>query len=204
MSKGAKKVIKFWAEVFDLIAFLVLVFGIILFIRFFIATPYTVLGSSMMPNFVEKDRIIVEKLTQRFSSFDRGDVIVFVPPGKSLPYIKRVIGLPWETVVVKNEKVYICSPDTPAGSLVKTADGLNCEVLDEYYLPQYTTTIASCGKDEFKVEWGYFVMGDNRGRTTDSLCCFGIQCYEGANYIVPKSHLIGKVRVRLYPNYGKF
>ena len=47
-------------------------------------------------------------------------------------------------------------------------------------------------------------MGDNRGRTTDSLCCFGIQCYEGANYVVPTSHLIGKVRVRLYPNFTKF
>ena len=137
---------------FDLIAFLVLVFGIILSIRFFIATPYTVLGSSMMPNFEEKDRIIVEKLTQSFSTFNRGDVIVFVPPGKNIPYIKRVIGLPGEIVVVKNEKVYICSENTPAGSLVTTTEGLNCEELTESYLPQYTTTIASCGKEEFKVE----------------------------------------------------
>ena len=76
---------------FDLIAFLVLVLGIILCIRFFIATPYTVIGSSMMPNFAEKDRIIVEKLTQNFSSFQRGDVIVFVAPGKNQPYMKRVI-----------------------------------------------------------------------------------------------------------------
>ena len=76
---------------FDLIAYLVLVFGIILCIRFFIATPYSVLGSSMMPNLVEKDWIIVEKMTQNFSSFQRGDVIVFVAPGKSQPYVKRVI-----------------------------------------------------------------------------------------------------------------
>ncbi|MDR2190645.1 MAG: signal peptidase I [Candidatus Peribacteria bacterium] len=79
---------------FDLLAFLIFVFGIILCIRFFITTPYTVLGSSMMPTIAEKDRVIVEKLTQRFSSFQRGDIIVFVPPGKTLPYIKRVIGLP--------------------------------------------------------------------------------------------------------------
>ena len=204
MSNGTRRLIRFGAEVFDLIAFLVLVFGIILFIRFFVATPYTVLGSSMMPNFAEKDRIIVEKLTQRFSTFQRGDVLVFVPPGKNLPYIKRVIAVPGETVVVKNEKVYLCSPDTPAGSLVTTTDGLHCEMLQESYLPQYTTTIAACGREEFKVEGGYFVMGDNRGRTTDSLCCFGIQCYEGANYIVPRSHLIGKVRIRLYPHFGRF
>ncbi|MDR0651427.1 MAG: signal peptidase I [Candidatus Peribacteria bacterium] len=187
-----------------MIAFLVFVFGIILCIRFFIATPYTVLGSSMMPNFGEKDRIIVEKFTQNFSSFKRGDIIVFVPPGKTLPYIKRVIGLPGETVIVRNGKVYICSENTPAGSLVQTSTGHHCEELSEPYLPQYTSTVATCGRDEFPVEKGYFVMGDNRGRTTDSLCCFGIQCYEGANYLVPPSHLIGKVLIRLYPSFAKF
>jgi signal peptidase I len=190
--------------VFDLIAFLVLVFGIILCIRFFIATPYTVIGSSMMPNVAEKDRIIVQKLTQNFSSFQRGDIMVFVAPGKTQPYIKRVIGLPGETVLVKDGNVYICSPNIPAGSLVETSDGLHCERLNEPYLPQYTQTFATCGKEEFPISGGYFVMGDNRGRTTDSLCCFGIQCYEGANYLVPQSHLIGKARVRLYPTFTKF
>ena len=47
-------------------------------------------------------------------------------------------------------------------------------------------------------------MGDNRWRTTDSLCCFGIECYEWANYIVSDKDLIGKVFVRLYPKYTKF
>jgi signal peptidase I len=146
----------------------------------------------------------VEKLTQNFSSFQRGDVIVFVAPWKTQPYVKRVIWLPGETVLVKDGSVYICSSNTPLGSSVQTSDGLNCEKLSEPYLPQYTTTIATCGRDEFPVESGYFVMGDNRGRTTDSLCCFGIQCYEGANYLVPNSHLIGKVWVRLYPSFAKF
>jgi signal peptidase I len=158
----------------------------------------------MMPNIAEKDRIIVEKLTQRFSSFQRGDVIVFVAPGRTLPYIKRIIGLPGETVLVKDGKVAICSENTPAGSLLQTSNGLHCEELSEAYLPEYTTTVANCGREEFPVISGYFVMGDNRGRTTDSLCCFGIQCYEGANYVVPHSYLIGKVRVRLYPSLTKF
>jgi signal peptidase I len=199
-----KKMIKLWAEFFDLIAFLVLVFGLILCIRFFIATPYTVIGSSMMPTFAEKDRIIVQKLTQNFSNFQRGDAIVFVAPWKTQPYIKRVIGLPWETVVVSGGNVYICSANTPAGSLVQTSNGLYCEKLSEPYLPQYTQTFATCGREEFPVEGGYFVMGDNRGRTTDSLCCFGIQCYSGANYVVPNEYLIGKVWVRLYPTFTKF
>ena len=100
--------------------------------------------------------------------------------------------------------MYICSSDTPAGSFVQTSDGLNCEQLTESYLPQYTMTMAACGREEFPVTSGYFVLGDNRGRTTDSLCCFGIQCYDGANYLVPDSHLMGKVRVRLYPSFGRF
>ncbi|MBO4204157.1 signal peptidase I [bacterium] len=73
---------------------MIFVFGIVLFVRFFIFTPYTVLGASMMPTFTEKDRIIVEKLTQKVSSLQRGDIIVFVPPGKTIPYIKRIIGFP--------------------------------------------------------------------------------------------------------------
>ena len=130
---------------------MIFVFGIVLFVRFFVFTPYTVLGASMMPNFADRDRIIVEKLTQQFSSFQRGDVIVFVPPGKSIPYIKRVIGFPGETVLIHDDHVYICTPDTPA-STVATASGLNCERLPEEYLQEYTTTIANCGQSEFPVE----------------------------------------------------
>ena len=204
MSSFWKKHARFWSEVFDLLVFLILVFGIVLFIRLFIATPYTVIWSSMAPNFYQKDRIIVEKFTQRFWSFERWDVIVFVAPWKTSPYIKRIIGLPWETVLFSEWDVYICSNNIPRGSLVKDSEWNDCEKLPESYLPQWLKTIATCWKDEFKVEWWYFVMGDNRWRTTDSLCCFGIECYEWANYIVSDKDLIGKVFVRLYPKYTKF
>jgi signal peptidase I len=65
-----------------------------LFIRFFIANPYTVVGESMAPTFEENDFIIVDKITPRFGQFQRGDVVVFVPPGKTVPYIKRIIAFP--------------------------------------------------------------------------------------------------------------
>ena len=204
MSSFRKKHAKFWAEVFDLFVFLVLVFWIVLFIRLFIATPYTVIWSSMAPNFYQKDRIIVEKITQRFWTFERWDVIVFVAPWKTSPYIKRIIWLPGETVLFQGGAVYICSDNIPSGSLVRDSEWNNCEVLPEPYLPEWLKTNAVCGKEEFKVKSGYFVMGDNRWRTTDSLCCFWIQCYDGANYVVPDNYLIGKVRVRLYPKYAKF
>ena len=93
MKISLKKQAKFWAEVFDLLVFLILVFWIVLFIRLFIATPYTVIWSSMVPNFYQKDWIIVEKITQRFSTFQRWDVIVFVASWKTSPYIKRIIWL---------------------------------------------------------------------------------------------------------------
>ena len=204
MSLSSKKYGKFWSEVFDLVVFLVLVFGIVLFIRLFIATPYTVIWSSMVPNFHEKDRIIVEKITQRFGTFERGDVIVFVAPWKASPYIKRIIWLPGETVLFQDNEVYICSENIPAWSFVKDSEWNNCEILPEPYLANGVKTFVNCWQTEFKVEWWYFVMWDNRWRTTDSLCCFWIQCYDGANYVVPSDYLIGKIRVRLYPKYTKF
>lgn len=78
----------------------------------------------MSPTFEENDFIIVDKVSPRITPRKRGDVIVFVPPGKTIPYIKRIIGLPGETVKIKNGGVYVC------------ADNLNCQKLDETYLPK--------------------------------------------------------------------
>lgn len=205
MSSTKHRFIKFWSEIFDLIAFLILVFWIVLFIRLFIATPYTVIGSSMHPNFEEKDWIIVEKMTQNFWTFDRWDVIVFVAKWKESPYIKRIIWLPWETILIEDNKVFVCSKNNPTNSIVKDSEWYWCEILPEDYLAKWAITEASCGKNEFKIsDSGYFVMWDNRWRTTDSLCCFGIQCTETTNYLVYPEDLIWKVRVRLYPKFTKF
>ncbi|HBB04861.1 TPA: signal peptidase I [Patescibacteria group bacterium] len=84
----------FLLDLFDMISFLVFVGGIVLFVRFFVANPYTVVGASMSPTFEENDFIIVDKITPRFNDLKRGDVIVFVPPGKTIPYIKRIVGIP--------------------------------------------------------------------------------------------------------------
>lgn len=81
----------FLLDLFDVVAFLVFVGGIVLFIRFFIFNPYSVVGASMEPTFHENDFIIVDKITPRYGELRRGDVIVFVPPGKDIPYIKRVV-----------------------------------------------------------------------------------------------------------------
>ena len=97
----------------------------------------------MYPTIHEKDFILVDKITPRFHGYDRGDIIVFVPPGKDVAYVKRVIGLPGETVRIRDNTVTIC----------QTASGDdNCRTLDQSFLPAETETIASCGKDTFVVD----------------------------------------------------
>lgn len=203
MQTVTQKIKKIWLEIFDLIAFLILVLGAILFIRFFIWTPYTVVGYSMLPSFEQWDWIIVEKITQRFGSLKRGDIIVFVPPGREIPFIKRIIGLPGEVVKFVDNKTYICNSETEE-SEIKSKNWLNCFMLDETYLREWAKTIPQIWREEFPVENWYFAMGDNRWRTTDSLHCFNHECYKGANYVVPKNYMIGRVVTRLFPNFKTF
>lgn len=184
------KIKNIWLDLFDMLSFLVFVLGIVLFIRFFIANPYTVVGSSMAPTFQENDFIIVDKISQRFDSLDRWDIIVFVPEGKTIPYIKRIIWLPWETVKVKDGSVSVCKTETNV-----------CEILDEVYLPEDLQTKTRCGITEFEVKEGYFVLWDHRWFSTDSLCCFGLGCYDWATYEVTDKNIIWKVLFRVFPNF---
>lgn len=183
-------------DFFDMISFLVFVFWIVLFIRFFLFNPYTVVWQSMEPTFDEKDFIIVDKITPKIWTFQRWDIIVFVPAGKDVPYIKRIIGLPGEVVKIDDWEVYVCNNDDTWE---------NCQLLQEDYLPEDIYTKASCWITEFKVdEWKYFVLWDNRDHSTDSRCCFGLWCYSWANYLVGKEDIIGKVYIKLLPEFGKY
>ena len=197
------RILKFWLDTFDLLVFLILVFWIILFIRLFIGTPYTVVWVSMMPTFESNDWIIVEKITQRFWNFERWDVVVFVPQWKDIPYIKRIIWLPWETVKFVDNKTYICNNTTP-DSEIKSEDWKNCFKLNESYTYPEAETIPQWDKSEFEVTNWYFVMWDNRWHTSDSLSCFSRQCYQWANYLVSDQYMIGRVMVRLFPKFTTF
>lgn len=89
MNNSAVKI--FFLELFDLISYIVFVGGIVFFIRFFLVNPFNVVGMSMHPTIHDKDFIIVDKISQRFTEYVRGDMIVFLPPGKTDPYVKRII-----------------------------------------------------------------------------------------------------------------
>ncbi|MFA7284938.1 MAG: signal peptidase I [Candidatus Absconditabacterales bacterium] len=207
-------------EFFDLASFFLMAMGIVLCIRFFIFSPFTVVGQSMEPTFHSSDFVIIDKVSsqkmklyewssdtgasnqiktlvsssiQALPEIRRGDIIVFVPPGKDIHYIKRVIGLPGETVKIEdNDKVVICKTQGPS----------DCFTLDETYLPSEYKTLAVCGVSEFVVTEGFFVMGDNREHSTDSRCCFTIGCFgDKKGYIVPYDYIIGKVRMRILPDF---
>lgn len=151
---------------------------IILPLRFFVAEPFIVSGLSMFPTYENKDYLIIDKVTYRLSEPKRGDVIVFhYPKDTSQYFIKRVIALPGEKVQVTDGRVIIYNDSHPDG-----------QRLDEPFLKNEATTfgkpdIINLGEGE------YYVLGDNRGASSDSRT-WGI---------LPKSDIVGKVFVRLFP-----
>lgn len=125
-------------------------------IRYYLFKPFYVKGASMEPNFHEKEYLIIDELSFRFREPIRGEVIVFRFPEDPKEYfLKRVIGLPGETVKVQGGKVYIYNSENPEGFL-----------LDENYLPD---SLITDGDRTTKVgENQLFVLGDNRPNSFDS------------------------------------
>ena len=184
-------------NLFDFVSFFVFVIWVIMFIRLFILNPYRVVGQSMEPTFTNGDFIVVDMVTPKVWEFERGDIIVAVPEWKDVPVIKRIVGLPGETVKISEGVVYICDEAT------QTVE--DCEQLSEFYLPDgMVTETNTCGVSEFIIEGWFFVMGDNRWRSTDSRCCFGLRCYENAPYEIYDRNIIGKVALKVYPKLDPF
>lgn len=151
---------------------------VMLLVRHFIIQPFYVRGSSMEPNFYEKEYLIVDEISYRFKKIERGDIVVFkLKTGNYNEYlIKRVIGLPGEIVTVKDGKVTIKNKDNEFGF-----------VLTENYLPEGLQTSGDI--EEIIPEGSYFVLGDNRGASFDSR-------YFGA---IKENVIAGKVLFRGWP-----
>src|SRR3989344_6286061 len=100
----------------SLFGYTVLALGLALFIRFFIAAPYVVSGASMEPTFFDWQYLIIDKLVYSVKPPERGDVIVFkLPHDANRSLIKRVIGLPGETVRISGSTVTIINEANPDG-----------------------------------------------------------------------------------------
>lgn len=143
-------------------------------VRTFLAQPFLVSGSSMEPNFNNGNYLLVDELTYHLRAPERGEVIVFhYPKDTSVYFIKRIIGLPGETVSI-------------TGGVVTVTDKGQKEVLKEPYIADPGTF------SDFTETLGpgqYFVMGDNRNASFDSRS-WGP---------VPASDIVGLVRLRLWP-----
>ncbi len=146
-------------------------------IRTFLVQPFLVSGASMTPNFSDGDYLLVDELTYRFRSPERGEVAVFrYPSDRRTYFIKRIIGLPGERVEVKDGKILVFNNDNKDGF-----------VLGEQYLPQGTITTGSA---DYKLLNGqYFVLGDNRSASFDSRS-WGV---------LDSKDIVGLARLRLWP-----
>lgn len=161
----------------ELIKFTVITLAVVLPIRWFVAEPYIVVGASMDPTFESNQYIIVDQLSYQFGDPSRGQVVIFHDPlNIKTDFIKRVIGLPGETVHINGEQVTI------------TNEAGEAFVLDEPYISdsnqkknQPTTLKLKSGE--------YFVMGDNRAESFDSRS-WGV---------LPRKLIVGTPFVRLYP-----
>ena len=162
-------------EVLSFLAYAALVFGITFLIITFVGQRTKVSGNSMYDTLENGDNLILEKLSYRFHEPERFDIVVFrYTHRKNTFYIKRVIGLPGETVQIVDSKIYI-----------------NGEILEENYgyEPIQDAKRASepitLGEDE------YFVLGDNRNDSSDSR--------DPAVGNVTRSQIIGKAWLRIWP-----
>jgi signal peptidase I len=159
----------------EIVQIAVLALAIILPVRYFLIQPFVVKGASMEPNFYDSEYLIIDELTFRFRSPERGEIVVFRPPQHHEQYyIKRVIGLPGETVEIRAGVITILNEEHPNGF-----------VLTESYITEVTEgrDRRTLGADE------YYVLGDNRDASLDSR-------YFGS---VKIDEFIGRVWVRGLP-----
>ena len=162
-------------SIFELVRFGIIAVIIVVPIRIFIAQPFIVSGSSMVPTFQNGDYLIIDEISYRLGKPERMDVVVFRYPNDTKKFfIKRIIGLPEETIDIKNGTINISGG--------KNAESFS---LTEPYIKEKS---ASTMHFELK-EGEYFVMGDNRNASSDSR-------YWGA---VAEDLMIGKALVRLWP-----
>jgi signal peptidase I len=174
-----KPKMSFFDHVWEWVKVIAIALVISLPIRFFIAEPFIVNGASMDPTFATGQFLIVDRLTYRLEEPSRGDVIVFqYPNNPKTYYIKRIIGLPGETLTFENGIVSITETSTGSSTPI---------ILNEPYIEtahrSYENIKATLGESE------YFVMGDNRAESSDSRVWGPLD----------KHFIVGRPIVRLLP-----
>ena len=166
-----------WESFWELVRFAIFAIVIVVPIRIFIAQPFIVSGSSMVPTFQDGQYLVVDELSYFLNAPKRDDVVIFRNPNNTkIFFIKRIIGLPGETIDVNStlNKVTITNNEHPNGFELDQSFIINTGGIDGHMV---------LGENE------YFVMGDNRPASSDSR-------YWG---VVPKNLMIGRAMLRLLP-----
>ena len=160
----------------EIVRFALIAILIVVPVRMFIAQPFIVSGESMVETFQSGEYLIVDQVTHYFEAPKRGEVVVFrYPRDPSKFFIKRVIALPGDTIQIVDGTVTILNEENPGGF-----------VLNEPYIepmPQAAPTTETLGDRE------YFVMGDNRSKSSDSRTWGVLQ----------EERIIGRAWMRLFP-----
>jgi len=169
----------FFIYVFELVKVVAISLAIIIPVRYFLIQPFYVKGASMEPSFYDKEYLIIDEISYRFNTPERGDIIVFRYPRNPEEYfIKRIIGLPGEKVEIQDGSVYVYNKENPLGLK-----------LEEPYLAADQKTYALSEEPVALSDSEYYVLGDNRNASKDSRS-FGP---------VDKKLITGRVLLRGWP-----
>lgn len=162
----------------SILLYTVIAIGIALLVRFFVAAPYLVSGPSMEPTFHNFDYLVVDRISYELGNPQRGDIVIFtMPQNPNETLIKRLIGLPGDTVSISGNTITITNSAHPHGF------ALSEPYLDPNDLGGPSRISVTLAPDQ------YFVLGDNRVVSYDSRW-WGV---------LPRSNIVGQVFLRLYP-----
>ncbi|MFZ3057687.1 MAG: signal peptidase I [Minisyncoccales bacterium] len=165
----------------DSLKILLIALAIVIPIRMLLFQPFMVRGASMEPNYHSSDYLIIDELSYRLRDPQRGEVIVFqYPLNPSYRYIKRIIGLPNETIEIKEGEVYISRANGEANKIDESLY-LSSKTIEEWKSANYAPLTLKANE--------YFVMGDNRNNSSDSRV-WGV---------LPAKNITGRVLLRLSP-----
>ena len=185
-SESKSFVQKAWSSIREVVEFAIIALIIIVPLRMYVAQPFIVNGESMDPTFKDRDYLIVDELSYRFEKPSRGDVIILKYEygyETSKPYfIKRIVGLPGETVLINGNVTTIKNNARPEGFV------LNEPYIIEKNYPNQQLTIALSEKE-------YFVMGDNRSHSKDARTW----SRTGGAEALKEEDIIGRPIFRLFP-----
>jgi signal peptidase I len=169
---------KFLNTFLEILQIFLFALAIVIPVRYFLFQPFFVSGASMEPNFESREYLLIDEISYKFKDPARGEVVIFkYPEDPSVFFIKRIVGLPGETIKISDGKVKIYNLQFPEG-----------KILEEPYIEDQTegNMKVSLKNNE------YFVLGDNRNHSSDSRS-WGP---------VPRENIIGRAWISIFPSKG--